>query len=297
MNDYISLRIDVDPCSEDACDLLAAFLADMGYESFVSDHTGLTAYIKAEDFSQPEIEAMIADFPFEACLKASHEVVEGKDWNEEWEKNYFQPIVIDDQCVVHSTFHHDFPAARYEIVIDPKMAFGTGHHATTSMMLRHLLSMDLQGRDVIDMGTGTGILAILASKRGAHRVTGIEIDPGAHENALENVGLNNVDVTMLLGDSARLSDAGKAQIFIANINRNVILADLRLYAEALQPDGVMILSGFYEEDIPLIERAAALYGLQREATMTMQDPNLTSDDPALSHGPWASVRLRKARES
>ena len=293
MNDYTALRIDLSPCDSDTTDLLAGYLADVGYESFEPDDTGLTAYIPAESFSEQEVRDVLEDFPMQVEPTVSHTLVAGQDWNSEWEKNYFRPIVIGDECVIHSTFHTDISHARYDIVIDPKMAFGTGHHATTSMMLRHILNSDIEGRQVIDMGTGTGILAILAKMKGAAEVTGIEIDPAACANAAENVALNNVEVRLLEGDSSRLADIGGADLFLANINRNVILADLSRYAEALKPDGEMILSGFYASDIPLIERAAEIYGLRPIGILTMPDPNLTEDDPARKHGDWASVRLHK----
>lgn len=293
MNDYISLRIDADPASEDITDLLAAFLADSGYESFEPDESGLTAYIRSSDFNINDVENIVSGFPISTSLKISYELVEGKDWNEEWEKNYFQPIVIEGECVVHSTFHTDVPEAEYDIVIDPKMAFGTGHHATTSMMIRHLLRIPLENKRVIDMGTGTGILAILAMMRGAAEASGIEIDPCAADNARENVRLNNVAVRIITGDSSALATLDQADLFIANINRNVILADLDRYAASMKTGAEMLLSGFYESDIPIIGRAASLSGLEIIDTLTAIDPHLTPDDPAQPHGLWASIRLRK----
>ena len=151
MTDYQQIRLDITPCDENITDLFAAFLADCGYESFVPDETGLTAYINATLFNQEDVESVIADFPMEVEVKLTVDFIEGKDWNEEWEKNYFQPIVIADQCVIHSTFHKDVPEAKYDIVIDPKMAFGTGHHSTTSLILQTLLETDMKGKSVIDL--------------------------------------------------------------------------------------------------------------------------------------------------
>ena len=262
MTDYQQIRLDITPCDENITDLFAAFLADCGYESFVPDETGLTAYINSTLFNKEDVESIIADFPMEVDAKLTVDYIEGKDWNEEWEKNYFQPIVIADQCVIHSTFHKDVPNAKYDIVIDPKMAFGTGHHSTTSLILQTLLETDMKGKSVIDMGTGTGILAILSAMLGAEKVTGIEIDPGAYENALEHVELNNVNVDVLLGDASRLNELQPADIFIANINRNIILADISSYRKNLKPGGIMLLSGFYESDIAMIERAANALGLE-----------------------------------
>lgn len=287
MNDYFALRVTYAPHSEDADDLLAAFLSDENYESFVPGLEGLTAYIKAEDFDAEAPRRILANFPIRLDnYKISYELIEGKDWNEEWEKNYFKPIVIGDRCVIHSTFHTDIPEAEYDIVVDPKMAFGTGHHATTSMMLRHILSLDLNGKSVIDMGTGTGILAILARMRGAKDVYGIEIDPAACINARENVELNAASMPadgrleILEGDSCRLAELPEADLFLANINRNVILADLHRYVKAVKPGGMLIFSGFYDADIPMLERAAKLYGLEKLSSMT-------------EDGGWASIRFEK----
>ncbi len=258
MNDYYSVRFNMSPCCEDMTDLMAASLAEIGYESFVPDDNGVTAYVRAEEYDSKGIDAVISDFPMDTTIDWSAELVPGQDWNQEWEKNYFQPIVIGDQCVIHSSFHHDVPAAQYDIVIDPKMAFGTGHHATTSLMLRKLLDADLSGLDVIDMGTGTGILAILAAMRGAATVTGIEIDGFAYENACENVRLNrHPEVRLVNGDASALATLSAADILMANINRNVILADIRAYASALKSGGTMLLSGFYEHDVDMLVLAAA----------------------------------------
>lgn len=279
MTDYTQLRIDLDPCSEDATDLLAAFLADMGYETFCPDPQGLTAYIPTAQYDPQTVADMLADFPIETDASFNAETVKGQNWNEEWEKHYFQPIVIDGRCVVHSSFHRDVPQAEYDIVIDPKMAFGTGHHATTSLMAEWLLESDPTGLDVWDVGTGTGILAILALMRGARKATGIEIDPGAWENALENTRLNHTPATMLCGDASLLPDDQSADLLLANINRNVITADLPRYAAAMRPGATMLLSGFYTHDIPIIEQAAAKEGLTLAAQKTRDN--------------WASLRLVK----
>jgi ribosomal protein L11 methyltransferase len=246
----------------------------------VPDEKGLTAYVRAELFSDDAVRSALADFPFDAIVTASSELVEGQDWNAEWERNYFKPIVVGDRCVVHSSFHTDVPTAEFDIVIDPKMAFGTGHHATTSLILTRLLDMDLSGRPLIDVGTGTGILAILAAMRGAVPVAGIEIDRFAWENACENVRLNShPEIAMLCGDAALLEALAPADVVVANINRNVILADIARYAAAMRPGATLLLSGFYEADCPMVEEAAIAAGL---------DPcGRTTRDS------WACVELRK----
>ena len=264
MNDYIELRIDSTPSSEEINDLVAAFLADIGYESFVPDDKGLTAFVKSDIFDNEQVSEILNSFPIETSFSCSHRLIEGQDWNEEWEKNYFKPIVIGDRCVVHSTFHTDVPAAEYAIIIDPKMAFGTGHHSTTNLMVSYLLDMDLNGFRIIDVGTGTAILAILAAKRGAADVVGIEIDPGAWENAVENVKLNNVVAEMLCGDASRLGSLEPADMVIANINRNIITSDIDKYSKALKQGGTMLLSGFYSEDVEIIRNSAEPYNLRVE---------------------------------
>lgn len=262
MKDYTELRLDINPCSETATDIMAAMLCEHGYESFVPDAKGLTAYIRRELYSPEEVDAVIADFPMECDITTHAIMIEGKDWNAEWEKHYFKPIIVGDRCVIHSSFHTDVPHAEYDIVIDPKMAFGTGHHSTTSLIIRRLLDMDLQGSKVLDMGTGTGILAILAAMRGASPVIGIEIDRAAKLNADENVTLNrHPEIKILLGDASSLALVDGVDLFIANINRNIITGDIRAYAETMKPGATMLLSGFYVDDIPVVSAAAEEAGI------------------------------------
>ena len=281
MNDYYRVRIDVAECTEDITDLAAAYLADAGFESFEPDSTGLTAYIKREAGDGVKIaEESLSDFPMESDFKITGEVIEGEDWNEEWEKNYFKPLRIEGRCVIHSTFHREVPEAEYDIVIDPKMAFGTGHHDTTSQMVKHILDLPLQGKSVIDMGTGTGILGILAAMRGAERVIGIEIDEAAYENAKENVTLNGVKMELIHGDATALSGLEPADYLFANINRNIILGDIDRYAGRLKSGGEMLLSGFYDTDIAMIAEAASRYDLREETRL-------------VSDARWVALRLIK----
>lgn len=278
---YYKVRFECNPCTEDITDLLAAFLADLGYESFEPDSSGLTAYVQASDFSEDAVDVMLEEFPMETEVGFTSEFVESQNWNEEWEKHYFQPIVIAGECVVHSSFHKDVPEAKYDILIDPKMAFGTGHHATTSQMIRFLLDIkDIYGKAVIDMGTGTGILAILCKMRGAGSVYGIEIDPGAFENAVENATLNSQPIDVICGDASSLADLEPADIFLANINRNVITSDIGRYADKIKSGGILLLSGFYTSDIPVVMSAAEPLGF-------------TLDKATEEGDHWASLRLIK----
>lgn len=262
MNDYVEVRIDIEPCSEVATDLVAAMLCECGYESFVPDAKGVTAYVKREMYAPEAVAQMIEEFPLDVTITHHDVMIEGRDWNSEWENHYFKPIVVGNRCVIHSSFHTDVPVAEYDIVIDPKMAFGTGHHQTTSLIIEQLLDMDLTGRMVLDMGTGTGILAILAAMRGASPVIGIEIDPAAQVNAVENVKLNShPEIKIVLGDASSLALVSGVDVFIANINRNIITADIASYVTTMKPGAEVLLSGFYVDDIPVVMEAAKPLGL------------------------------------
>ena len=281
MNDYTEVRVDFSPCSEDLTDIAAALLADAGFETFVPDAAGLTAYIPASKYTPALRQTLDTPIFTDVDVTWNAKLIEGQDWNSEWEKHYFKPIVIEGRCVIHSSFHTDVPSAEFDIVIDPKMAFGTGHHSTTTLILQQLLPLPLEGKAVIDMGTGTGILAILARMRGASPVSGIEIDLPAWENAIDNCRLNGCEeITMLHGDASALSQIGyAADLLLANINRNVITADIPDYAKKLKPGATVLLSGFYVHDIPIVSEAAAKAGLE-----TMGHTELNA---------WACVKLRK----
>lgn len=264
MNDYTQVRFTVTPAEEVATDVLAAMLADVGFESFVPDEEGMTAYVPLGVYDADVLAQVVAAFPIEGyCITYTTEKIEGEDWNAEWEKNYFQPIVVDNECVIHSTFHTDVPQARYDILIDPKMAFGTGHHQTTCHMLRAILATDMRGKRVLDMGCGTALLAILARKHGAGQVMGIDIDEFAYENALENIRLNNTpDIEIRLGGTDALREGEMFDYILANINRNILLADMGNYALHMHSGSVIFMSGFYIEDMPMLQEEAARHGLR-----------------------------------
>ena len=267
MNDYYEVDFRLKPALPDACDLLAYALGEAGFETFEPADSGesMKAFVPASLYDTAAIDAAVASLPMDVDVSYESEFVEGRDWNAEWEKNYFQPILIGSRVAVHSSFHTDVPEAEYDIVIDPKMAFGTGHHATTTLMALGILALPLEGARVVDMGTGTGILAILAAMRGAAEVTAVEIDGFAYENTLENLQLNGVaaQVKAVHGDASALEalEADSQDVFLANINRNIITADIAAYARTLRRGGTMLLSGFYVEDIPHIEAAAKPLGL------------------------------------
>ena len=264
MNDYYKVKFTLAPCLAYECDILAALLADVGFESFEQTADGVDAFVKKELWDNDAVSEVIKLYDFEAKIDFSEELVVGQDWNEEWEKHYFNPIVFEDKCVIHSSFHKDFPRLQYDIVIDPKMAFGTGHHETTSLMIKRILDAEMTGKSVLDTGTGTGVLAILSAMVGAANVVGVEIDPPAYENAVANAQLNgHPEIDLRLGGAETVAESNSFDFVLANINRNIITADIDRYASALKAGGEMMLSGFYVDDVPVVEAAANKCGLER----------------------------------
>lgn len=258
---YILTTFTIQPKLEIAADLLSGLLADVGFESFVTTDEGLDAYIQSDLFSESHIREIIAQFPIDIKIDYSLTEIEEKNWNEEWEKNYFQPIVIDDKCIIQNSFHQTEGSYEYRIFIDPKMAFGTGHHQTTGLILHEILSMDLTDKSVLDMGAGTAVLAILASMRGANPVLAIDIDEWAYNNALENIKLNQTPSIRVLKGGAEVLGDESFDVVFANINRNILLQDIPAYTKVLNSAGILIMSGFYKEDIPAIREKCEENGL------------------------------------
>lgn len=260
---YIKISVDISEMPEFKADILTYELGEIGFSTFETENNTLIAYAKQTDFNEESLKAMAE----EQCLSPkSYEIeeVEDKDWNEEWEKNYFQPIVVDggeSKCVIHSSFHTDVPAADYDIVINPKMSFGTGHHETTSSMLRWILADSMLGKKVLDMGCGTAVLGILSKLRGAECAVGVDIDEWCKENATESTLLNNVDMEIKLGDASILPNEETFDVILANINRNILLADMDKYVACLNKGGNLYMSGFYTEDMPVIKEKAEELGL------------------------------------
>lgn len=261
---YFEVTFSVNPCNETATDILSALTAEIGFESFVECEGGMQAYIQQSLFDEEALKNIIDDFPIpETDITYTITEPEDKDWNEEWEKNFFQPIVIDNRCVIHSTFHKDYPKAEYDIVINPQMAFGTGHHETTSSILGELLDADLKGKSVLDMGCGTSILAILASMRGADPVTAIDIDDWCVNNSRDNIALNNINnITVELGDASLLEGRKPFDVIIANINRNILLNDMAAYTACMHKGSEIYMSGFYVQDIDAIRSKGESLGLK-----------------------------------
>jgi ribosomal protein L11 methyltransferase len=242
-------------------DLLINALGEIGFDTFEEVDFGFKAYIPTADFNEGLLEQTLS--VYREMFSFSYEImlIPQKNWNQVWESN-FEPITIGSQIFVRATFHEPKPEFLYEIVIDPKMAFGTGHHQTTSMMLQWMLENDFAGKNVLDMGCGTGILAIMASKLGALTVTAIDYDPVCFESTIENAQLNNIEnITALCGSKEVIPDA-QFDTILANINRNILLDQMERYSEALKPGGEIYLSGFYEDpDLSIITDEAAKNGL------------------------------------
>ena len=253
---YFEVRFFIEPFEDYISDVLAEELGELGFDSFATTEQTLDAYIPEKSFDEAKIKELLDDFPFEANIDYQFSIITSKNWNEEWEKHYFEPIVIGNDCVIHSSFHQNVPKAKYDIVIDPKMAFGTGHHETTSLVIAEILKMDLAGKTMLDMGCGTAVLAILASMRCAGKITAIDIDTWCTENSEENITINKIDNIEVKLGGAELLKGLHFDIVLANINRNILLADMESYAACLAVGGELYMSGFYKEDIPIIEAEA-----------------------------------------
>jgi len=261
------------PKNQIATDLLTDALGEVGFESFIDDETDMAtrqiihAFIQRNLVDVTAINQVVSDFLLpDTQLSYVRKQAEQKDWNAEWEKNFFTPLVIGNQCVVHSTFHKDVPASEHDIVINPQMAFGTGHHATTSMMLQHILELDLQGKQFIDMGCGTSILGILAMKCGAAHGVAIDIDTWCVDNSQENIALNEItDIDVKLGDASILSKESPVDLFMANINRNILVNEMAKFVQVIRPGGHLLMSGFYEEDQKIIQDEANRLGFRLES--------------------------------
>ena len=282
---YFEVKCTLQPFSVDAADVLSAVLAEIGFESFSEQEDGVLAYIQQSEWDEERMQKAIQNFVLPdvsisyTCAEAPDE-----DWNQVWEEEGFQPVVVGEEVVVHDVKHTDVPPAKYDILITPRLAFGTGSHETTRLILRTLAHLDVEGKHVIDAGTGTGILAIMAIKRGAASIFAYDIDEWSVENTKDNLLLNKPpsnsplkgentvkeasplrgglegSVMVVCGDSSVLEGQPLADLLIANINRNILLQDLPRFAKAVKPNGMMILSGFYLSDVPVLTEAAVQHG-------------------------------------
>lgn len=255
-----SIELSLDIPKEDF-DQMVAVLSEIGYYAFEETPTVLKAFVMESDYDTAAFDQAIHDYFPELRISKTVERIEAKDWNAEWEAN-FHSVTVGEFCEVHPPHRAPNPAVKYHLLVAPKMAFGTGHHATTWLMLEHCSRLDFAGKEVLDMGCGTGVLGILAHQLGAAKVTCIDFDPWCEENTRENAGLNKIDdLEILLGDATAIP-VRRYQIILANINRNVLLADRDQYVKALAPGGIIAMSGFYDFDEEKVQAHYVAAGLR-----------------------------------
>jgi ribosomal protein L11 methyltransferase len=257
---YVEVSFLLDPILP-AREVLMAELAELGFESFVESEEGLTAYIQQPDWNEGLLEGLMTSSIPDVKISWEIKTIEATNWNAEWEKS-FDPISVDGACLIRAPFHEIQGDYKFVITIEPKMSFGTGHHATTHLIISEMLQMEWEGLDVLDMGSGTAVLAILAEKMGARDIDAIDIDEWAFENAEENAKRNDCSkIHCLLGGAELLGDK-KYDIILANINRNILLRDMHLYRAVLKDGGKILFSGFYEQDVIELEKVATPLGLK-----------------------------------
>lgn len=256
---YLEFSFKVEPL-QPGVEILIAQLGAVGFESFVETEAGVDAYIPSPEFNEDLLDQVQILGSDEFQISYDRKEIEQVNWNEEWEKN-FQPILVDNICSIRAPFHPK-PEAAFDIVIEPKMSFGTGHHATTYLMIKLLLETDFMGKEVLDMGCGTGVLGILAELKGARKTTAIDIDNWSYLNALENAERNGCTRMEVLEGGAELLEDQRFDVIIANINRNVLLEDIKHYVQCLDRGGELFLSGFYKEDLPVIKKECSKFGLK-----------------------------------
>lgn len=262
--EYTKVSFTISPLNDFIRDILTAELAQFEFDSFEETDNGINAYIPTQHYNEDNIKSIQLLSNEEYSISFEYENIADQNWNETWEKHFFNPIIIGDQCVIHSPTHTDIPKAEYHILIEPKMAFGSGHHETTGLMVKHILNIDFNNKSVLDMGCGTGILGILASQRGAQKVMGIDIEEWAYNNAIENVKMNHItNMEIACGDASLFGDEIYDVIF-ANINRNILLQDISKYTKVLKPGGTLLLSGFYQSDIEKIDKVCNVNNLVKK---------------------------------
>lgn len=259
--EYKKVSFKLAPDNEVNREILIAKLAELDFDSFTETDEMVEAFIPSAKFSEEFInKESLSPYQF-FTFNYIVETIPDQDWNEVWEKNYFKPLLIDSQCLIRAPFHTEYPSAKYEIIVEPRMAFGTGNHETTFLMISEILSLDLKGKKVLDMGCGTGVLGILASMKGAKDIVAIDIDENAWNVTIENTKLNQIpNIEVELGGADLLSDENFDYIF-ANIQRNVLLQDLPFYYFAMNNGGFIIMSGFYLSDLEVLKSKAESLGM------------------------------------
>ena len=261
---YIEVAVTIEP-KEQGSDVLIAKLSELGFESFVETEQGFLAYIQEEEYSEEEVELTIGDFLDLFKIKFMSKIIPKQNWNKEWESN-FQPIDVDGKCYIRAPFHEKKPGYLLDIIIEPKMSFGTGHHDTTQLMIQILMLLNVKNKALLDMGCGTGVLAIAASMLGANPITAIDIDDWSFENTIENLAKNNINNALVHKGDAQILEGKIFHTILANINKNVLLADMSVYKKVLEKNGNLVLSGFFETDISEIKTKAEDLGFKYEGS-------------------------------
>lgn len=273
--DYLEIRFYNDPAMNE---VLIAWLGETDFQMFEEQEDGVSAYIPAADYQEDKISELIRSIPGSENIRMEKSFIKDKNWNKEWESN-FEPVTVSGKVHIRAPFHPPAPEGMIELIIEPKMSFGTGHHSTTSLMIEQMLEMKLNGKSLLDMGSGSGVLAILAKKLGANKILATDIDDWAIENSLENCKRNDSeDIEIQKGDF-RLLKNRSFDIILANINRNVLLNDMEAYSDSLSANGELVISGFLTTDVSVLNEKAKSLGLHllREK----------------QHEGWASVVYRK----
>ncbi len=257
---YTELSISVEP-KEQGSDVLTAKLSEIGFESFVETENGFSAYIKEEQWNESEVKKIFSEYS--GFFKISHnsKIIEQQNWNQLWESS-FQPIDVEGKCYIRAPFHEAKENYLYDVIIEPKMSFGTGHHHTTQLMIQKLMKLDVSGNSLLDMGCGTGVLAVIASFMGADPITAVDIDDWSYENSIENLQKNNINNVLVHKGNAEILAGKLFHTILANINKNVLLNDIPVYVQSLEKKGNLVLSGFFETDADELTKKAADYGLK-----------------------------------
>ena len=277
--EYKALYFKLKENSSTLNEIIIAELYSIGFEGFLETEKGVVGYIPAKDYDKTRLKKTnFYNNPLFKKMVIKEEFILERNWNELWENNY-EPVFINNQCCIKAPFHKNVSKYKYEILIEPKMSFGTGHHETTSLMIEEILELNVEENTVLDMGCGTGILAILASKKGAEHVTAIDINEWAYENTIENCRKNNIDNVSIQKGDANLITNKRFDIILANIQRNILIHDTNIYQSALKPDGLLIMSGINKSDLPEIEKECFKYSLKY---VSFKEKNN-----------WVSVKFRK----
>jgi ribosomal protein L11 methyltransferase len=275
---YTRLQVTCDPAFSE---ILMAEIGESGFDTFMETETGFEAYTESDHYDKAKLEEIRQQYHEQTSLSFSFDTIEKRNWNEDWEKSY-HPILVEDQCLIRAEFHTPEKKFPYEIIITPKMSFGTGHHQTTYLMVKNQLEIDHRNKRVMDAGCGTAILSVMASKAGAREVEAFDIDEWSVVNGKENIEVNKCSgINLQQGKITEVTLTGTFDIILANINKNVLLAEIKLYQAYLNPKGLLLLSGFYTHDIPDLLEEASKYGLEEVKRYEREN--------------WASLLLTKAR--